>query len=91
MRRCLVKQQSFLLSEFHIATFFSILMKFPSLLYGTILGFVKSQKVSSTECSSSIGFTIVLNTDSLPRLRDCLPVVSPLQGVECTSLTFPKW
>ena len=34
-----------------------------------ILGFVKSHEVSSTQFSSSIGFTIVKNTDCLPRLR----------------------
>ena len=58
-------------------------------LYGTILGFVKSREVSPTQFSSSIGFTIVTNTDCLPLLRLCPPGINPLLIVECTSLTFP--
>ena len=91
MRPCLVKQQFFLSSEFQIAPICCILIKFQVLLYGTILGIVKSHEVSSTQCSSSIGFTIVKNTDCLPRLRFCPPRINPLLIVECTSLTFPTW
>ena len=56
MRPCLVKQQSFLLSELRISPMYCILMRvFQVFLYGTILGFVKSHEVSSTQFSSSIG------------------------------------
>ena len=38
-----------------------------------------------------LGFTIVKNTDCLPRLRLCPPGINPLLIIECTSLTFPTW
>ena len=69
MRPCLVKLQSSLLREFQFAPICSIFMKFPSILYGTILGFVKSHGVTSIQLSSSLRFTFVKNTDCLPRLR----------------------
>ena len=48
-------------------------------------------EVPSTQFSSSIGFTIVKNTDCLPRLRLCPPGINPLLTIECTSLTFLAW
>ena len=56
-----------------------------------MFGFVKSIEVSSTQFSSSIGLTVVKNTDCLPHLRLCPPGINPLLIIECTSLTFPMW
>ena len=67
MRPCLVKQQSFLVSELHQKLYSDEASKHSCM--EKIIGFNKSHEVFSTQFSCSIGFAIVKNTDCLPRLR----------------------
>ena len=92
MRPGQVKRQSFLLGEFQSCTKSSVFWwSFHVFLYGTILGFVKSHEVSSTQFSSSIGFTVVKNTACLPLLRLLPRRINPFLTKEFNSFAFPTW
>ena len=73
------------LSELQIAPMYCILTRFPSTLYGAILGFVKWRGVSLIPYTSSIGFTAVKRTACLRLLRLFPSGINPFLIVEFNS------